>query len=129
MCFFEDLKIYSGLVPLSVSPQCECVYTMAGQTPALQHNWQSLENILRKNTRFNEHPVYHKVVNWNSRFLGVKRPLLITLPVRRQSVCMYACMCAIFYASYFRSYIEHPASLGQKERCCHKRIFIIYYFL
>ena len=39
--FFEDFKIYSELWPLSVSPRCQCVYTMAGQTPALQQNWQS----------------------------------------------------------------------------------------
>ena len=42
--FFEDFKIYSGLWPLSVSPRwCQCVYTMAGQTPALQQNLQSSE--------------------------------------------------------------------------------------
>ena len=34
LCFFEYLKIYSGLCPLSVSPRCQCVYTIAGQTPA-----------------------------------------------------------------------------------------------
>ena len=39
--FFEDSKIYSGLWPLSVSPRCQCVYTMAGQTPALQQNLKS----------------------------------------------------------------------------------------
>ena len=33
--FFQDFKIYSRLWPLSVSPRCQCVYTMAGQTPAL----------------------------------------------------------------------------------------------
>ena len=43
LCFFEDFKIYSGLCPLSVSPRFQCVYTMAGQTPALQQNWQSSE--------------------------------------------------------------------------------------
>ena len=41
--FFEDLKIYSELCPLSVSPGYQCVYKMAGQTPALQQNRQSLE--------------------------------------------------------------------------------------
>ena len=41
--FFEDFKIYSELWPLSVSPRCQCVYTMAGQTQALQQNWQSSE--------------------------------------------------------------------------------------
>ena len=35
LCFFEDFEIYSGLWPLSVSPRCQCVYTMTGQTPAL----------------------------------------------------------------------------------------------
>ena len=29
LCFLEDFKIYSGLWPLSVSPRCQCVYTMA----------------------------------------------------------------------------------------------------
>ena len=62
MCdfFFEDFKIYSGLWPLSVSPRCQCVYTMAGQTPALQQltvRVQKNHIILRKNTIFNEHPV------------------------------------------------------------------------
>ena len=33
--FFEGFKIYSGLWPLSVFPRCQCVYTMAGQIPAL----------------------------------------------------------------------------------------------
>ena len=34
--FFEDFEIYSGVNwPLSVSPRCQCVYTMTGQTPAL----------------------------------------------------------------------------------------------
>ena len=41
--FFEDFKIYSGLWPLSVSPRCQCVYTMAGQTPVLQQTLQSSE--------------------------------------------------------------------------------------
>ena len=36
----EDLKIYFGLWPLLVYPRCQWVYTMAGQTPALQQNWQ-----------------------------------------------------------------------------------------
>ena len=57
--FFEDFK-YIPDSGLSVSPWCQCVYTMAGQTPALQQNWQSSENhnILRKNTMFNEHPIF-----------------------------------------------------------------------
>ena len=48
--FFEDFKIYSGIWPLSVSTRCQCVYTMAGQTPALQQNLQSSEKFqhLRK---------------------------------------------------------------------------------
>ena len=41
--FIEDTKIYSGLWPLSVYPRCQGLYTMAGQTPALQQNWQSSE--------------------------------------------------------------------------------------
>ena len=41
LCFFEDFKIYSGHRPLPVSPRFQCVYTMAGQTPALQQNLQS----------------------------------------------------------------------------------------
>ena len=45
--FFEDFKIYSGLWPLLVSPRCQCVYTMAGQTPALQQNLQSSEKITK----------------------------------------------------------------------------------
>ena len=59
-CFFQDFEIYSGLWSLSVSPRCQCVYTIAGQTPALQENLQSLEksqNFKKKNTIFNEHPV------------------------------------------------------------------------
>ena len=44
LCFFEDIKIYFGLWPLSVSPRCQCEYThQAGRTPALQQNWQSSE--------------------------------------------------------------------------------------
>ena len=43
LCFYEDIKIYFGLWPLSVSPRCQCVYTMAGQTPAMQQNLQSSE--------------------------------------------------------------------------------------
>ena len=35
--------MYSRLWPLSVSPRCHCVYTMAGQTLALQQNLQSSE--------------------------------------------------------------------------------------
>ena len=41
--FFKILK-YSGLLPFSVFPRCQCVYThQAGRTPALQQSWQSLE--------------------------------------------------------------------------------------
>ena len=39
----EDFKIYSGIWPLSVSPRCQCLYTMAGYTPELQQNLQSSE--------------------------------------------------------------------------------------
>ena len=35
---FEDFNIYSGHWPLSVYPRCQCVYTMAGKTPALQQS-------------------------------------------------------------------------------------------
>ena len=59
--FFEDIKTYSGLWPISVSPRCQCVYTMAGQAPvALQQNCRVKKNhnILRKNAIFNDHPVY-----------------------------------------------------------------------
>ena len=41
--FYEDFKIYSGLWTLSVSLRCQCVFTMIGQTPALQQNLQSSE--------------------------------------------------------------------------------------
>ena len=60
LCFFEDCKIYSILWPLSVSPRCQCVYTKAGQTPALQQNFLSSEKsqyFKKKNTIFNKHPV------------------------------------------------------------------------
>ena len=43
--FLEDFIIYSSLWPLSVSPRCQCVYTMAWQTPALQQNLQSSEKL------------------------------------------------------------------------------------
>jgi len=56
--FSRDFRIFRTLVFLLVPG----VYThQAGRTPALQQNWQSIENnkILRKkNTIFNEHPVY-----------------------------------------------------------------------
>ena len=42
--FFKLLK-YSGLLPFYVFSRCQCVYAhQAGRTPALQQNWQSLEN-------------------------------------------------------------------------------------
>ena len=41
--FSKIFKVYSGLWPHSVSPWCQCVYTMAGQTPALQQNLQTSE--------------------------------------------------------------------------------------
>ena len=53
---FEDFKIYSGLWPLSVSPRFQCVYTMAGQTQALQSSEKSL-HFKEKKTIFNELPV------------------------------------------------------------------------
>ena len=43
LCYFEYFKIYSGLWPLSFSPWCQCVYTMAGQTAVMRQNWQSSE--------------------------------------------------------------------------------------
>ena len=43
LCPFGDFKINSGLWPLSVSPRCQCVYTMVGQTPALKQNLLSSE--------------------------------------------------------------------------------------
>ena len=63
-CFFSKILKY---IPDSVSA---CVHwtsrlgrQMAGRTPALQQNWQSLEKsqlFKEKNTIFNEHPVrYH----------------------------------------------------------------------
>ena len=66
--FFEDFKIYSGLWPLLVSPRRQCVYTMAGQTPALQENLQSSENhnILRK-TQYLMNTLY-------IRSMGIHRP-------------------------------------------------------
>ena len=42
MCFF-NFK-YSGLLPFSVFPRCQCVCThQAGRTSALQQSWQSSE--------------------------------------------------------------------------------------
>ena len=56
-CVFSKILIY---FPDSAFPRRQCVYThRAGQTPALQQNWQSSENhkIVWKNTIFKEHPV------------------------------------------------------------------------
>ena len=55
-CGFSMILKYN---PVSGLCRCQCVYTMAGQTPALQQNLKSSENhnIFRKNTIFNEHPV------------------------------------------------------------------------
>ena len=40
--FFAKVLKYSGLLPLSVLPRCQCVYThQTGRTPAVQQNWQS----------------------------------------------------------------------------------------
>ena len=41
--FSKILKYIPDLWPLSVSPRCQCVYTMASQTPALQPNLKSSE--------------------------------------------------------------------------------------
>ena len=41
--FFEDFKIFRTLAFLGFPSVSVCVYTMAGQTPALQQNWQSSE--------------------------------------------------------------------------------------
>ena len=55
--FFGIVFKYSGLLPFSVFPLCQCEYRhQSGRTPALQQNWQSSE-ILRKNTIFNKHAV------------------------------------------------------------------------
>ena len=44
MCFFPKILKHSGLLPFSVFPRCQFVYTHnAGRTPALQQNWQSWE--------------------------------------------------------------------------------------
>ena len=43
-CVFWNILKYSGLLPFSVFPRFQCVYThQAGRKPALQQNWQSLE--------------------------------------------------------------------------------------
>ena len=44
--FFENVKIYSGLWPLSIFPRCvhrtSCLdHLVGGRTPALLQNWQS----------------------------------------------------------------------------------------
>ena len=54
--FSEDFKIFR--TPFPVFPLCQFMYThQTGRTPALQQNWKK-NHILRKNTIFNEHPVY-----------------------------------------------------------------------
>ena len=54
LCFFKILK-YSGILPLSVFPRCQCVYThQAGRKSALQQNWQSSE----KSQNFKEKTQY-----------------------------------------------------------------------
>ena len=59
--FFLKISKYSRLLPFTVFPRCQCVYThQAGRTPALQQNWQSSEksqHFKEKNTIFNKHPV------------------------------------------------------------------------
>ena len=47
---------YSGLWPLSVSPRCQFVDTMAGQTAELAE-FRKITTFQGKNTIFNEHPV------------------------------------------------------------------------
>ena len=63
MCFFEDFRIYSGLWPLSVSPRCQGVYTMAGQTPAMKQNWQNSENSqhFKEKTQYLMNTLYLKI--------------------------------------------------------------------
>ena len=39
--FFPKILKHFGLWPFSVSPRCQCVYTVTGQTPALQQNLRS----------------------------------------------------------------------------------------
>ena len=62
-CVFPKILKYSGLWPLSVCLGVSVCTHQAGRTPALKQNWKSSENhkILRKNTIFNEHPVYEYI--------------------------------------------------------------------
>ena len=50
-CVFSNILKYIP-VSLAVSPRCQCVYTMEGQTPALQQKLQSSE----KSQHFKEKP-------------------------------------------------------------------------
>ena len=57
-CVFSKILKYSGLLPFSVFPRCQCVYThQAGRTPAPQQSSEKSQNLKEKNTIFNEHPV------------------------------------------------------------------------
>ena len=57
MFFFSKILNYSGLLPFSVFPRCQCVYSV--HSPALQQNWQSSEKSqnFKEKTLINEHPV------------------------------------------------------------------------
>ena len=53
--FFSNILKYSGLLPFSVFPRCQCVYAhKAGRTPALQHNRQSSENFEIQRKKHND---------------------------------------------------------------------------
>ena len=52
---FSKIFKYSGVLPFSAFPRCQCVYThQAGRKPALQQNWQSWE----KSQNFKEKTQY-----------------------------------------------------------------------
>ena len=53
--FRRSFNIFRTLASFG-SPRCQFVYTMAGQTPALQQNWRSSEESqhIKENTIFNE---------------------------------------------------------------------------
>ena len=93
MCFCEDLKIYSGLWPLSASPRCQCVYTMAGQpnsTAAELAEFRKITTFFRKNTIFNEHPVFPTLEFLSSRsWLRERRKGMTSLIKRRYAKKFY----------------------------------------
>ena len=72
--FFSRILKYSGLLPFSVFPWCQCVYTQqTGRTPALQHNRQSSvksQNFKGKKTILNEHPVGQTKDNEQEKGIG-----------------------------------------------------------